>query len=64
MSWKSAKAMMAEGNFLKSLTELDVDNIGPKQTNAVKGESLHACHRAASTQHKETELDTHTYIET
>ncbi|EDO35852.1 predicted protein [Nematostella vectensis] len=27
ISWKSAKAMMSEGNFLKSLTEMDVDGI-------------------------------------
>lgn len=27
ISWKSAKGMMSEGNFLKSLTEMDVDGI-------------------------------------
>lgn len=27
VSWKSAKGMMSEGNFLKSLTEMDVDGI-------------------------------------
>jgi hypothetical protein len=27
VSWKSAKAMMAEANFLKSLQEMDVDGI-------------------------------------
>ena len=31
VSWKSAKAMMAEANFLKSLTEMDVDGIGQTQ---------------------------------
>ena len=37
VSWKSAKGMMSEANFLKSLKEMDVDNIGQKQTNTVKG---------------------------
>ena len=36
VSWKSAKAMMAEANFLKSLQEMDVDGISQRQTNAVK----------------------------
>lgn len=27
VSWKSAKGMMSEGNFLKTLTEMDVDGI-------------------------------------
>ena len=31
VSWKSAKGMMAEGNFLKTLTEMDVDSIGGGQ---------------------------------
>jgi dynein heavy chain len=37
VSWKSAKAMMAEANFLKSLMEMDVDGITQRQTQAVKG---------------------------
>jgi hypothetical protein len=37
VSWKSAKAMMAEPNFLKSLQTLDVDSITGKQTVAIKG---------------------------
>ena len=37
VSWKSARGMMAEANFLKSLTEMDVDAISVKQTQAVKG---------------------------
>ncbi|XP_035829687.1 dynein heavy chain 10, axonemal isoform X2 [Aplysia californica] len=36
VSWKSAKGMMSEANFLKALKEMDVDNIGQKQTNTVK----------------------------
>ncbi|KAK3083644.1 hypothetical protein FSP39_000711 [Pinctada imbricata] len=36
VSWKSAKAMMAEANFLKSLMEMDVDGITTRQTQAVK----------------------------
>nr|XP_026696380.1 dynein heavy chain 10, axonemal isoform X1 [Ciona intestinalis]XP_026696381.1 dynein heavy chain 10, axonemal isoform X2 [Ciona intestinalis] len=37
ISWKTAKAMMSEGNFLKSLMEMDVDAIGSNQTRTVKG---------------------------
>ncbi|CAH1801914.1 unnamed protein product [Owenia fusiformis] len=37
VSWKSAKSMLSESNFLKSLTELDVDGIGTKQVTTVKG---------------------------
>ncbi|XP_076804944.1 dynein axonemal heavy chain 10-like [Clavelina lepadiformis] len=37
ISWKTAKAMMSEGNFLKSLMEMDVDGIGSNQTRTVKG---------------------------
>lgn len=31
ISWKSAKGMMSEGNFLKSLMEMDVDAITQNQ---------------------------------
>lgn len=31
ISWKQAKAMMSETNFLKSLMEMDVDAIGNGQ---------------------------------
>lgn len=37
VSWKSAKGMMSEANFLKSLMEMDVDSITQRQTQAVKG---------------------------
>lgn len=37
ISWKSAKGMMSEANFLKSLTEMDVDGITAKQVSTVKG---------------------------
>nr|XP_039267660.1 dynein heavy chain 10, axonemal-like [Styela clava] len=37
ISWKQAKAMMSEANFLKSLMEMDVDAIGNNQTRTVKG---------------------------
>ena len=37
VSWKSAKGMMSEANFLKSLTEMDVDGITTKQVSTVKG---------------------------
>ena len=31
VSWKQAKGMMSEANFLKSLTEMDVDGITSTQ---------------------------------
>ena len=37
VSWKSAKGMMSEANFLKSLKEMDVDNINSKQVSTAKG---------------------------
>ena len=37
VSWKSAKAMMSDPNFLRQLKEMDVDSITTKQVNAVKG---------------------------
>ena len=40
VSWKSAKGMMTEANFLKSLTEMDVDAITVKQVTTVKGKHL------------------------
>ena len=36
VSWKSAKGMMSEANFLKSLKEMDVDNITTKQVSTTK----------------------------
>lgn len=33
VSWKSAKAMMSEANFLKSLMEMDVDGINSSQVS-------------------------------
>lgn len=36
VSWKSAKAMMSESGFLKSLQELNVDGITQKQTTQVR----------------------------
>ncbi|XP_060580911.1 dynein axonemal heavy chain 10-like isoform X1 [Ruditapes philippinarum] len=36
VSWKSAKAMMAEANFLAALKKMDVDSITQKQTGATK----------------------------
>lgn len=37
VSWKSAKGMMGDANFLKSLMEMDVDGITEKQVKTVKG---------------------------
>ena len=31
ISWKAAKGMMSEANFLKGLMEMDVDGITPAQ---------------------------------
>ncbi|XP_072163343.1 dynein axonemal heavy chain 10-like [Diadema setosum] len=36
VSWKSAKGMMAEANFLKSLQEMDVDGISQTQVKTVR----------------------------
>jgi len=36
VSWKMAKQMMSESNFLKSLQDLDVDGIGSTQVRSVK----------------------------
>lgn len=36
VSWKSAKGVMADSNFLKSLKEMDTDNIPMKNVNIVK----------------------------
>jgi len=41
VSWKSAKGMMSEPNFLRSLTTMDVDNITQKQVNAVRSKTLY-----------------------
>jgi len=40
VSWKSAKGMMAEASFLRSLKEMDVENISPKQVRRSKIVSL------------------------
>jgi len=37
ISWKSAKGMMSEGNFLRSLMEMDCDSIIASQVKTVKG---------------------------
>lgn len=37
MSWKSATGLMAQANFLRTLQEMDVDNISAKQVATVKG---------------------------
>ncbi|XP_047141246.1 dynein axonemal heavy chain 10 isoform X1 [Hydra vulgaris] len=37
ISWKSAKGMMSEANFLKTLMEMDVDAITTAQVKTVKG---------------------------
>ncbi|EUB64627.1 Dynein heavy chain 10, axonemal [Echinococcus granulosus] len=36
VSWKAAKGMMADANFLQSLQTMDVDGIGPKQLASAK----------------------------
>ncbi|KAF7234201.1 hypothetical protein EG68_12199, partial [Paragonimus skrjabini miyazakii] len=37
ISWKTAKGMMSDTNFLYSLQTMDVDNITAKQSAIVKG---------------------------
>lgn len=37
VSWKSARGMMSEANFLRQLTEMDVDSITSAQQKQVKG---------------------------
>uniref|UniRef100_A0A8C8G323 AAA+ ATPase domain-containing protein n=1 Tax=Oncorhynchus tshawytscha TaxID=74940 RepID=A0A8C8G323_ONCTS len=37
ISWKSAKSMMSEGNFLRALMEMDCDAINPSQVKTVRG---------------------------
>ncbi|XP_028292993.1 dynein heavy chain 10, axonemal [Gouania willdenowi] len=37
ISWKAAKGMMSEANFLRSLMEMDCDSIGNQQVRTVKG---------------------------
>ena len=36
VSWKSAKGLMADVNFIRTLQEMDVDNISQKQVQTVK----------------------------
>ena len=40
VSWKSAKGMMSEVNFLKSLKEMDVDGITGKQVSHTSQEHI------------------------
>ena len=42
VSWKQAKGMMSEANFLKSLTEMDVDGITSTQVPRNRPLSLRA----------------------
>lgn len=37
ISWQSAKGMMSEANFLRSLMEMDCDSINNNQVRTVKG---------------------------
>lgn len=41
ISWKQAKAMMSEANFLKGLMEMDVDAIGLNQVKRILFLLLH-----------------------
>lgn len=40
ISWQSAKGMMSEANFLRSLTEMDCDAITSDQIRTVRGTSI------------------------
>lgn len=37
ISWKSAKGMMSEANFLRTLMEMDCDSINASQVKTVRG---------------------------
>lgn len=39
ISWQSAKGMMSEANFLRSLMEMDCDSINNNQVRTVRGKS-------------------------
>ena len=41
VSWKSAKGMMTEANFLRSLKEMDVDGITGKQVAFRNNQNIH-----------------------
>ena len=50
ISWQSAKGMMSEANFLRSLMEMNYDSINNNQVRTVKGkliprsvENYHQC---------------------
>lgn len=43
VSWKQAKGMMSEANFLKSLTEMDVDGITGTQVTCSNAMILLRC---------------------
>lgn len=40
INWKTAKAMMSEANFLRSLMEIDFDGITQSQVKSVRGKLL------------------------
>lgn len=40
LNWKTAKGMMSEANFLRSLMELDFDGITYSQVKSVRGKLL------------------------
>lgn len=37
LNWKTAKGMMSEANFLRSLMEIDFDSIGQAQVKSIRG---------------------------
>lgn len=49
VSWKSAKGMMSEANFLAALKKMDVDGITQKQQTAAKSRFflIFLCHHGA-----------------
>lgn len=38
LNWKTAKGMMSDPNFLRSLMEIDFDSITQSQVKNIKGE--------------------------
>lgn len=41
INWQAAKGMMSEANFLRSLMEMDCDNITNNQVSSVKSKGNH-----------------------
>ena len=61
VSWKQAKAMMSEANFLKSLTEMDVDGITSTQVSLFRAKICDhdVCPQCCSDRHSLDHMSLH-----